>query len=122
MGFLSDSLLDLAVAYIDDESTVLHINFTQEPATYAEASSTYSCGSRTPPVIGVPEDGDVSGRKVVIAAITDGTVSDTQTAGWWSLVSADELIAAGDLAATQAVTSGNTFTLTEFDIEIPDPA
>jgi hypothetical protein len=31
------------------------------------------------------------------------------------------LLATGSLTASQAVTSGNTFTLTSFDIGIPDP-
>ena len=33
-----------------------------------------------------------------------------------------ELLATGSLAAPQAVTSGNTFTLASFDIGIPAPA
>lgn len=61
---------------------------------------------------------------MTVDAISDGSVTATGTAGFFALTddSASKLLAAGPLASTQGVTSGNTFSLTAFDIELPDPA
>ena len=64
-----------------------------------------------------------TGRKVVVAEITDGTVTETGTALYYAITNGtDTLYATGELSAGQAVTDGNTFTLTSFEITIPDPA
>jgi hypothetical protein len=118
---LSDNVLDAALNYIDSNVTNLYI-CSAEPTTYAEASSTYALGSKSTPGVSSPTNGDVSGRKVTISAITDGSVDSTGTASHWALTGGSELIAAGSLSSSQAVTSGNTFTLTAFDVEIPDPS
>lgn len=94
------------------------------PTTYAEASSTYALGNKASPTVSAPGDRGGGGREVTITAITDGTVTGSGTAGFYALTdnSASLLLAQGDLASTQVVTSGNTFTLTSFAIGIPDPA
>ena len=122
MALIADQALDAALSYIGTNCENLYICST-EPTTFAQASSTYKLGVKATPSIGTPENG-TSGRKIVVAAITDGTVSATGTAGFVALTddSASLLLAVKELSATQAVTSGNTFTLTEFDITIPDPA
>ena len=75
------------------------------------------------PTITGPANGDVSGRKITISAITDGSVSANGTAAWVALTddSGSLLLAAQALNSTQVVSSGNEFTLTAFDIEYPDP-
>ncbi|PKN85590.1 MAG: hypothetical protein CVU46_10495 [Chloroflexi bacterium HGW-Chloroflexi-8] len=122
-AFIHDTVLDQALSYIDSNCENLYICSTQ-PTTFAEASSTYKLGTKATPSIGAPTNGDSSGRKIVVAAITDGTVSANGTAGFVALTddSASMLLAVQALNATQVLTSGNTFTLTEFDITIPDPA
>lgn len=121
-AFINDTVLDQALAYIDNNCENLYICSAQ-PTTFAEASSTYKLGVKATPSIGTPENG-TTGRKIVVAAITDGTVTDTDTATWVALTddSASLLLCAQALNAGQAVTDGNTFTLTEFDITIPDPS
>lgn len=124
MAFVSDNVLDQAVGYIDTNGGALHI-CSAEPANYTEATSTYTLGNKTPPTIGTPVNGDTSGRKVVVSAITDGSVTGTGTASHWAVVKTSattDLLAANSLSSSQAVTNGNTFTLTEFDITLPDPA
>ena len=123
MSFIHDDVLDGAVGYIDDNCDYLYI-CSAEPADYTEASSTYDLGYKASPTIDAPEDGDASGRKVHIQAIADGTVSDTGTATHWALVDEGntKLLAAGSLSSGQSVTNGNTFTLTAFDVELPDPS
>lgn len=118
---LSNNVYDSGLGYITANGSRLDICSAQ-PADYAGVAAV-SLGNKTSLSVGSPQDGVSSGRRVVVAAITDGSVSGTGTAGFFAITNAtDELIVAGPLAATQAVTSGNTFTLAAFNITIPDPA
>ena len=124
MSFLNDTVLDQALQYLEDNGNRVDI-CSQEPATYTEATSTYTLGNETTITWTGPADGDTSGRKTTVDAITSGTVSGTGTASHWAVSKTpvtSALLAAGSLASSQGVTSGNTFTLTAFDIEIPDAA
>jgi hypothetical protein len=120
MALIADYILDLALAELDTATTTLYI-CSQEPTTYAEASSTYALGNKTSLSIGAPADRGGGGRKVTVASFTDGSVTGTATATHWAITkSGTTLMATGSLSAGQAVTSGNTFTLAAFDIGIPD--
>lgn len=123
MSMITDSAFDAALNYIKNNVENLYIT-SAEATTFAQASSTYKLGTKATPTTGALANGDVSGRKLPVSAITDGSVSATGTATHWALTddSASELLAVGALSASQGVTSGNTFTLTSFDIEIPDPS
>lgn len=123
MSFLNDRVFDSGLTVLDTEANRLDI-CSQEPTTYAEATSTYTLGNKTSLSIGAPADRTPSGRKVTVAAITDGTVSGTGTASHWAIVDTgnSRLLATGSLSSSQAVTSGNTFSLAAFDIGIPDPS
>lgn len=121
--FLHDDVFDSGLSVLDTLVENLYICSTL-PTTFAEASSTYKLGTKATPTVSAPSDRTGGGRKVTVSAITDGTVSANGTAGFYALTddSASKLLAQGDLASTQVVTSGNTFTLTAFDVGIPDPA
>ena len=122
MAFLSDNVLDEGVDYLTANGTRIDICST-EPTTYTEATSTFTEGNETGLTVGNAEDGDSSGRKVVVPAITAGDVTGTDTVTHWALTDGiSELLAVQTLSSSQAVTSGNTFTLTAIDITIPDPA
>ena len=124
MAFLHDDILDDGLQVLTDDANALHI-CSQEPATYAEATTTYTLGNKTSPAIAAPSDRAGGGREVVVSAISDGEVTGTGTATHWAIVkttATEELLATGALNASQAVTDGNTFTLTQFAIGIPDPA
>lgn len=123
MPFLNDRVYDNGLTVLDTEANALHI-CNAEPATYAAATTTNSLGSKTSLSIGAPGAGSPNGRKVTVAAITDGSVSANGTASHWAIVDTvnSRLLAAGPLAASQVVTSGNPFTLPAFDIRIPAPA
>ena len=122
-AYLNDRVYDNGLTVLDTEASHLYINSTQ-PTTYTEAITTYALGVKATPTVGAPAAKAGGGREVTVSAITDGTVSGTGTAGFFSLVDStnSRLLAAGPLSATQAVTSGNTFTLTSFKIGIPSPA
>ena len=123
MAYINPEVFDQGLDYADTNGTRLDICYTQEPTTYTEATSTYTCGNKTGLNTGATEAGATDGRRVIIPAITDGSVTASQTAGWWALTDgASVLIAAGALSGTQAVTSGNTFTLDAISITIRDPA
>lgn len=121
---LNDNVLDFGLDYIatDIGDAALRVDIcSAAPTTYAEATSTYTLGNEQDVTTTGPANGDTSGRKLTVDAITAGDVTGTNTATHWALTDGTSvLIAAGPLASSQAVTSGNTFTLTAIDIEIPD--
>ena len=128
MAFLHDDILDAALSYISTNNEYLYI-CNAAPTTFAQASQTpgssgYSLGYKAAPSFGSIANGDVSGRKLPVTAISDGSVNYTGTASHWALTdnSASKLLTWGTLSSSQSVTNGNTFTLTTFDIEFPDPA
>lgn len=124
MVFLTDNALDNGLNYLTTHGDRVDI-CSQEPTNYTEATSTYSLGNKTSASVGAPQNGDASGRKVTIAAITDGEVTATDVATHWALTkttATEELLAAQTLTASQSVTDGNAFSLGAIDIEIPDPS
>lgn len=123
MATLNDRVFDNGLTVLDTEANAIHIT-SQEATTYANATSTYTLGNSTSLSIGAPQDRSGGGREVVVAAITDGSVTGTGTATHYAIVDTvnSRLLATGTLAASQSVTSGNTFTLSSVTIGIPDPA
>ena len=97
---------------------------SQEPADYAQATVTYALGNKN---FGVgntftgPTDRTPNGRKVTTVAVTDGAVTGGGTAARWAIVDSvnSRLLVDNDLAASQAVTAGNVFSLPAFDFGIP---
>lgn len=123
-AYLNSDILDAALSYISTNAENLYItDDTAQPTTFTQASSTYKCGTKATPSFTGPGVGDASGRKITCDAITDGTVGATATAAYFALTddSESKLLVVQALSATQAVTIGNTFSLTAWDIEIPDP-
>lgn len=122
VAFLNDLVLDAAIQELISNVNSLHI-CSQQPTTYTEATSTYTLGNKASPSLGAVQDGATSGRRTVVSAITDGSVSGTGTATHFALVDTvgSTLYATQALSSSQAVTSGNTFTLTSFSVTVPDP-
>lgn len=123
MASLDNRVFDNGLTVLDTEANAIHIT-SQEATTYANATSTYTLGNSTSLSIGAPQDRSGGGREVVVAAITDGSVTGTGTATHYAIVdtSNSRLLATGSLTASQSVTTGNTFTLSSVAIGIPDPA
>jgi hypothetical protein len=98
---------------------------SQDPTTFTEATSTYALGNNnfgagnafTGPAAGAP-----NGRQVSSVAISAGSITATGTAAKWAVVDSvnSRLLANGSLASSQAVTSGNQFTLASFNIRYPN--
>ena len=123
MPFIHDDVLDAACSHFSTNVDNLYIT-NALAGNYTEASGTFKLATKVTPTFTGPANGDISGRKITVNAITDGTVNTTGTASHWALCDASDtkLLAAGALNAPQGVTATNTFTLTAFDIEFPDPA
>lgn len=123
---VADRVLDLGLNVLDTEATHIYItnaeatNFTQASSTFALGNKNWGAGA----VFGAPAAGSPNGRKVSSAAVTDGSVTATGTATHWAVTdnTNSRLLAVGTLAASQGVTSGNPFTLSSFDIRLPNQA
>ena len=121
MAYINDEVFDQGLDYADTNGTRLDIT-SAEAATYAEATTTYTLGNDTVNT-GTTEAGAVDGRRVIVPAITAGSVTGTGTATHWALTDGSSvLIATGALTSSQAVTSGNTFTLDAISITVRDAA
>ena len=123
MASLGDRVFDNGLTVLDTEANAIHIT-SQEATTYTEATSTYTLGNSTYLSIGAPADRTGGGREFTAAAISDGSVTGTGTATHYAVVDTvnSRLLATGSLSVSQAVTTGNTFSLGSFTIGIPDPA
>ena len=123
MATLNDRVFDNGLTVLDTEANAIHIT-SQEATDYTDATSTSTLGNSTSLSIGAPQDRSGGGREVVVAAITDGSVTGSGTATHYAIVDTvnSRLLATGSLSASQSVTSGNTFTLSSVSIGIPDPA
>ena len=121
MAYINDEIFDQGLDYADTNGTRVDIT-SQEATTYAEATTTYTLGNATVNT-GATTAGDTDGRKVVVPAVSSGSVTGTGTASHWALTDGSAvLLATGALSASQAVTTGNTFSLTAIDITIRDAA
>lgn len=129
MAYLNDRVLDFGLNELTTNGNRLDITIG-EAISYAEATTigdgvgNRSAGNKTSLSIGAPADRTPTGRRVTIAAITDGVVTFTGTVSHWAVTDTvnERLLATGSLSASQAVTDGNVFTLTAADIGIPAPA
>jgi hypothetical protein len=116
-------VLDNGLLQFKNLATHIYI-CSQQPTDYASATTTYALGNKnfgaglalTGPVARTPD-----GRKVTTVAVTDGSVTGTGTATRWAIVDSvnSRLLVDNDLAASQAVTAGNVFSLPAFDFGIP---
>jgi hypothetical protein len=123
MATIADRVLDEGLSVLDLEANRVDV-CSQEPTTYAEATSTYTLGNSTSVTISAPADRTGGGRKVTMSAISDGSVSGTGTATHYAIsdTTNSRLLVTGSLTASQSVTSGNTFSLEALDVGIPDPS
>lgn len=124
MSYLHDRVYDSGLTVLDTEATAIHI-CSAEPSSYANvASVTLGNKALDSGGIGAPAARTPNGRRVTVAAISDGTVTGSGDASHYAIVdsSNSRLLVANTLESTRAVVTGNPFTLAAFDIGIPAPA
>ena len=121
MATLDNRVFDNGLTVLDTEANAIHVT-SAEATSFANVAAV-TLGNSTSLSIGAPADRAGGGREVVVAAITDGSVTGTGTATHYAIVDTvnSRLLATSTLTASQSVTSGNTFTLTSVAIGIPDP-
>ena len=122
MATLDNRVFDNGLTVLDTEANAIHIT-SAEATSFANVAAV-TLGNSTSLSIGAPANRAGGGREVVVAAITDGSVTGTGTATHYAIVDTvnSRLLATSTLTASQSVTSGNTFTLSSVAIGIPDPA
>ena len=121
MATLDNRVFDNGLTVLDTEANAIHVT-SAEANSFANVAAV-TLGNSTSLSIGAPADRAGGGREVVVAAITDGSVTGTGTATHYAIVDTvnSRLLATSTLTASQSVTSGNTFTLSSVAIGIPDP-
>lgn len=122
MATLSDRVYDNGLSVLDTEANKILLT-SQEATDYTGANVTFALGNSTTLSIAAPSDRTGGGREVVVAAVSDGSVTATGTATHYAIVDTvnSRLLATGSLTTSQSVASGNTFSLGSFTIGIPDP-
>lgn len=120
MPYINDSVFDTGLAVITSNATKIDI-CSSEPANYAGIAAV-TLGNKTGLTVGSAEAGTVDGRKVVVPAITDGSVTDDGDATHWALSNGSStLYASGPLSGGgQTVSTGNPFTLDAIDVGLRD--
>jgi hypothetical protein len=121
MATLDNRVFDNGLTVLDTEANVIHIT-SAEATSFANVASV-TLGNSSSLSIGAPQDRSGGGREVVVASTSGGSVTATGTATHYAIVDTvnSRLLATGSLTSSQAVTSGNTFTLSSVAIGIPDP-
>jgi hypothetical protein len=107
------------------KATATHIYIcSAEPVDFAGATTTLALGNMSfgaGNVFTGPTNRTPNGRQLTTVAVTSGTVTGTGTAARWAIVDAVNslLLIDNDLAASQAVTAGNVFSIPAFNFGIP---
>ena len=124
MAAMHDRIFQDGLNIVDTEVTHLRLLRASRDDLNFAAVAAVTLGTKVNPAVVAATDRTAGGMKITISAITDGTVSGTGTATHFVLTDDDtsDVLVAGAISASQVVTSGNVFTLTEFTVGIPDPA
>lgn len=124
MPFIADTVFDNGLGTLTTNADRMDITSTGEATSYSQATTngSNSLGNATV-TTGAATNGATDGRRVIVGAISNGSVTTTGTAAAWALTNGtDTLYATGTLTSSQSVTSGNTFTLDAVSITIRDAA
>jgi hypothetical protein len=121
MPSIADEVLDTGLATFVAECDTLYV-CSQEPTTWAEASSTFALGVKTGAIFSGPSNGNPNGRRVDLITFIDGQINTDGIATHWAACDSgvkQYLGATGVLVAPTSVVSGTAFAMTTpFDITI----
>ena len=125
MSTIGDRVFDAGLEKLGTaagEAEILHL-CSAEPANYAGIAAVDLGNDNGELTISTPADRAGGGRESTVTAIANGDVTGTGTVNFWAIadITNTRLLSTG-AAGPQAVTSGNSFTLTSFKVGIPDPA
>lgn len=119
--FAPDATIDSMFDYID-QSNIMHVCSAQ-PADYSGiAAVSLASVAMTPDTDFTKSDGDVSGRKVRMAAKSGVTVASNGTATHVVLArTSDSTLRYVTTCTSQVLTAGNTVNIPVWDVEVLDP-
>lgn len=118
--------MDAALGYVDDCDTLTVCS--AQPATYAEATSTYKLADiALTPGAGNGDytlaNGDASGRKLTVAQQANVDIDSSGSATHVALcLAGSSSLRYVTTCTSQSLTAGGTVTVPAFDIEIADPS
>jgi len=117
-----NDVLDAALNHLKNNAAQLSVCSTQ-PATYAEATSTYKLAITAidSDDFNGPADGDTSGRKIQVNDQNGVTVDSSGNAEHVAIVSSSDLLYV-TTCTSQALTEGNQVSVPAWDIELADPS
>ena len=124
---VNDAVLDAALNYIADNGTTLHVCAGQPTSIttgtlagateLAEFTLTVGAGNGDYTLA----NGDVSGRKLTVAAQTGASITASGTADHLAITDGTSSLIYVTTVTSQAITSGGTVDTSAWDIEIEDP-
>jgi len=121
MAFMNDEVFDQGLDWAIANGTRLDIVTTDPGGTFATVTAN-SVGNETVTLSATADAATGTGRRTTVPAVTAGTVTATDTATHWAITNGtDTVVASGALSASQAVTLGNPWTLSAFDLILRDP-
>jgi hypothetical protein len=121
----NDSMMDAALAYIADNGDRVDV-CSGQPADYAGIAAVTLANVALTLGAGNGDytlaNGDISGRKLTVAAQNGVSVTGSDTATHIAISNGSDTLLYVTTCTSQALTSGNTVNLPAFDIEIADPS
>ena len=122
MALIADVVFDQGLEVA--QAGITRVDITSAEATSYANVAAVTLGNKTGLTTGAPQNGASTGRRVIIPAIASGapgSVTASGTATHWAATNGSStLYATGALTSSQAVTSGNTFTLDAVSLTIAD--
>ena len=85
MATLNNRVFDNGLSVLDTEANKILLT-SQEATDYTGANVTFALGNSTSLSVAAPSDRTGGGREVVVAAISDGSVTATGTATHYAIV------------------------------------
>ncbi len=124
MAFIADAAFDAKLAYVADSGTRLDV-CSAEPTTYTAATSTFTLGTVTLTAGNGAGDytlaaGDVSGRKLTVAAQVIASASAAGTPTFVAITDGVSELLAVTSGTGPATSVGAEVQVAAFDIESPD--
>lgn len=121
--FAPDAMMDAAFDFVDQADVMHACSTLDSDPTYAEVlAASLADVAMTPNTDFTKANGDVSGRKVTVAAKSGVTVDVSGTYNHVALVTVSGTVLRYVTTGTsQALTAGNTCNFPAWDIEIADP-
>jgi hypothetical protein len=121
MSFISDEIFDQGLDYLDTNGVRVDI-CSQEPSTYAQATSTFSLGNATVNTEATTNAASGTGRRVTIPAVNGATVTTSGIVNFVAVTdNSSKLLVVRQIQTGVPVSANGTFNVGAFDVILRDP-